>query len=81
MTLQPDVLRRTALILVSVGLVWNVVEGAVALWAGFQAGSVALVAFGLDSARRSLNKFPKVSACASTNFSEQTKRRARRNQP
>ena len=49
MTLQSDALRRTALVLVSVGLAWNVVEGAVALWAGFHAGSVALVAFGLDS--------------------------------
>ena len=49
MTLQSDAPRRTALVLVSIGLAWNLVEGAVALWAGFQAGSVALVAFGLDS--------------------------------
>ena len=47
---QFDALRRAAFILVSVGLAWNLVEGGVSLWAGFQAGSVALVAFGLDSA-------------------------------
>ncbi len=44
-----DTLRRTALILVIVGLLWNLVEAVVALWAGTQAGSVALLAFGLDS--------------------------------
>ncbi|MCY4652506.1 MAG: cation transporter [Dehalococcoidia bacterium] len=49
MTLQSDALRRTALILVSVGLVWNLVEAGVALWAGASVGSVALLAFGLDS--------------------------------
>ena len=42
-------LRRTALILVSVGLVWNLAEALVSLWAGAQAGSVALLAFGADS--------------------------------
>ena len=42
-------LRRTALILVSAGLLWNLVEAVVALWAGVEAGSVALLAFGLDS--------------------------------
>ncbi len=49
MTLQPDSLRRTALVLVIAGLVWNLVEAGVALWAGVQAGSVALLAFSLDS--------------------------------
>ena len=49
MTLQSDVLRRTALVLVSVGLAWNLVEAGVALWAGATVGSVALIAFGLDS--------------------------------
>ena len=44
-----DALRRTALLLVLAGLVWNVVEAVVALWAGLQAGSVAILAFGLDS--------------------------------
>ena len=44
-----DALRRTALILVLAGLLWNVVEAGVALWAGLQAGSVAILAFGLDS--------------------------------
>ena len=49
MALQSDVLRRMALVLVSVGLAWNLVEAGVALWAGIQVGSVALMAFGLDS--------------------------------
>lgn len=44
-----EALRRTALLLVLVGLFWNGVETVVALWAGFQAGSVAILAFGLDS--------------------------------
>ena len=30
-------------------VVWNVIEGAIAVSAGVRAGSVALVAFGLDS--------------------------------
>ncbi|MCY4625432.1 MAG: cation transporter [Chloroflexi bacterium] len=49
MTLESDSLRRTALVLVTVGLVWNLVEAVVALWAGAAAGSVAMLAFGLDS--------------------------------
>lgn len=49
MTTQADTLRRTALILVTVGLVWNLAEAAVAFWAGFRAGSVVLIAFGADS--------------------------------
>ena len=49
MTLDSHVLRRTALILVAAGLAWNLVEAAVALWAGLHAGSVAILAFGLDS--------------------------------
>ena len=49
MALQLDTLRRTALILVIAGLLWNLVEAGVGLWAGVQAGSVALLAFGLDS--------------------------------
>ncbi len=35
--------------LVWIGEVWNVLESVVALWSGIAAGSVALVAFGLDS--------------------------------
>ena len=42
-------LRRTALVLVSIGLAWNLVEVVVAFWAGARVGSVALIAFGLDS--------------------------------
>ena len=46
---QMEALRRTALILVIAGLLWNLVEAGVSLWAGVSAGSVALLAFGLDS--------------------------------
>ena len=49
MALQLDTLRRTALILVFAGLLWNLVEAGVGFWAGAQAGSVALLAFGFDS--------------------------------
>ncbi len=49
MAFEGETLRRTALILVIGGLLWNVVEAVVALWAGLQAGSVAMLAFGLDS--------------------------------
>ena len=49
MAIESESLRRTALALVTVGLLWNLVEAGVALWAGAQAGSVALLAFGLDS--------------------------------
>ncbi len=40
---------RRALWLVAGTMVYNVVEAAVALWAGWRAGSIALVGFGLDS--------------------------------
>lgn len=46
---QHDALRRTALILVGVGLVWNLAEAGAGFWAGVQAGSVSLLAFALDS--------------------------------
>ena len=49
MAVDTHALRRTALILVIFGLAWNLVEAGVALWAGLQAGSVAILAFGLDS--------------------------------
>ena len=49
MVLQSDALRWSALVLVIAGLAWNLVEAVVALWAGIQAGSVAILAFGLDS--------------------------------
>ncbi len=42
-------LRRAALIVVVIGLLWNMVEAGVSLWAGAEAGSVAMLAFGLDS--------------------------------
>ncbi len=42
-------LRRRALVLVWIGELWNIIEAGVALWSGAVAGSVALIAFGLDS--------------------------------
>ena len=47
--LRSNALRRTALILVLAGLLWNLVEAVVSLWAGVQDDSVAILAFGLDS--------------------------------
>jgi len=49
MVLESGSLRRIALLLVVAGLLWNLVEAGVAFWAGVQAGSVAILAFGLDS--------------------------------
>ena len=49
MAVEADTLRRSALVLVVIGLAWNLVEAVVAFWAGLQAGSVAMLAFGLDS--------------------------------
>ncbi|MBI2836212.1 MAG: cation transporter [Chloroflexi bacterium] len=42
-------LRRLALLLVWTGEIWNVLEAGVALWSAKGAGSVALLAYGLDS--------------------------------
>ncbi len=42
-------LRHLALILVWVGLGWNLVELLVALWSGIKASSIALLGYGLDS--------------------------------
>jgi divalent metal cation (Fe/Co/Zn/Cd) transporter len=42
-------LRKKALILVWIGEIWNVFEATIAIWAALIAGSVALLAFGLDS--------------------------------
>jgi len=44
-----EALRRRALRLVWIGELWNVLEAGVALWSGVAAGSIALLAFGLDS--------------------------------
>jgi divalent metal cation (Fe/Co/Zn/Cd) transporter len=41
--------RRISLWLMGVTMAYNVLEGVVALWAGLQAGSIALVGFGFDS--------------------------------
>ena len=41
--------RRIGLWLVAATMTYNVLEGAVAVWAGLRAGSIALVGFGLDS--------------------------------
>lgn len=47
---QPDVaLRRRGLQLAWLIVVWDVIEGAVAITAGIAAGSIALIGFGLDS--------------------------------
>ena len=46
---EADALRRTALVLVLAGLLWSLIEAVVSLWAGLQSGSVAILAFGLDS--------------------------------
>jgi cation diffusion facilitator family transporter len=43
------VLVRRGLVLVAASVTWMVVEGVVSLSAGFAAGSVALLAFGIDS--------------------------------
>lgn len=42
-------LKKKALILVWIGEIWNVFEATIAIWAALLAGSVALLAFGLDS--------------------------------
>jgi len=42
-------LKKKALVLVWIGEIWNVFEATIALWAALLAGSVALLAFGLDS--------------------------------
>lgn len=44
-----DSLRRKGLLLVWVGELWNLLEAAIGLWSGFEAGSISLIAFGLDS--------------------------------
>jgi divalent metal cation (Fe/Co/Zn/Cd) transporter len=41
--------RCIGLSLVGATMAYNIVEGVIALWAGFHAGSIALVGFGLDS--------------------------------
>jgi divalent metal cation (Fe/Co/Zn/Cd) transporter len=46
---QTDSLRRRAFRLEYATIAWNVLEGVAALAAGLAAGSVSLVAFGLDS--------------------------------
>lgn len=46
---ERDALRRTAFRLEYATIAWNVLEGVVAIVAGLAAGSVSLVAFGLDS--------------------------------
>ncbi len=45
---MPTLLRR-ALWLVGLTLAYNVVEAGIAIWAGTDAGSIALLGFGLDS--------------------------------
>ena len=47
--LETKSLRRMALVLVAATLLWNLGEAGIALWVGVKAGSVSLLAFGLDS--------------------------------
>ncbi|MCY4367718.1 MAG: cation transporter [Chloroflexi bacterium] len=47
--LETDSLRRTAIFLVIATLAWNLLEAVISLWAGVVAGSVSLLAYGLDS--------------------------------
>jgi divalent metal cation (Fe/Co/Zn/Cd) transporter len=42
-------LKKKALILVWIGEIWNIFEATIAIWAAILVGSVALLAFGLDS--------------------------------
>lgn len=44
-----DVLRRRAVVLAWITVAWNVIEAVIAIAAGRDAGSMALVGFGLDS--------------------------------
>lgn len=44
-----DALKKQALIFVWLGEIWNAFEVLIALWSGIGSGSVALIAFGLDS--------------------------------
>ena len=55
--LESDALRRTALILVLAGLLWNLVEAGVSLWVGVQTGSVAMLAFGLGQHSRASRRW------------------------
>lgn len=48
-TRHPSDWRRIALWLVAATMAYNVFEGILAVWAGLQARSIALVGFGLDS--------------------------------
>lgn len=45
-----DALRRRGIALALLIVVWDVIEGAVAVTAGIAAGSIALIGFGIDSA-------------------------------
>lgn len=47
---RPDLLRRRAVALAWLTVVWNMIEAVVAIVEGRAAGSLALVGFGLDSA-------------------------------
>ena len=44
-----EVLRRRAFALAGLIVIWDIIEGAVAVTAGLAAGSIALVGFGIDS--------------------------------
>ncbi len=48
-SIDRDVLRRRGLRLVWIGQAWNFLEAVIALWSAYQANSIVLLAFGLDS--------------------------------
>ena len=76
--------RRIALVLVVATLAYNVLEGVLALWAGIEAGSIALVGFGLDSALETaaaaalLHRLRLETRGADTETLERTERRVHR---
>ena len=49
-TMSDEALRRRGIRLAALIVVWDVIEGGVAVGAGLAAGSIALVGFGIDSA-------------------------------
>jgi divalent metal cation (Fe/Co/Zn/Cd) transporter len=76
--------KRTALRLVAATMAYNVLEAVVAVWSGAEAGSIALVGFGLDSviecsaAAVVLRHLVLVSRGADGEAVEASERRARR---
>lgn len=70
--------RRRALWLAWVTIAWNVVEAAVAIWAGIGAGSTALVGFGIDAVIETLSATVVLWQLWDPDLSEERERRALR---